>query len=316
MAKKRKTSIKKVSPRRTQGKIWVMALDPFADIDFNPLLRFARTTAEKAGAKLHVAYVLAPASLNWTGDFSGPWISKYRPVSQTKLDQILGESDLTGVVVPCKNSGQREAVKALLGYVRKVKAECVLISTHARSGLERLVGGSFAETLILTAKVPVMVTNPTCDIPNTVKKILMPTDLTDKGERFVKAMSDHAKRLGAEVVLYYKQPDPLDPIIQQGVYSLGGGWVSAQSYIESEIAFKTKEIEKMEALFRKYDVKATHVVDSSPGDLIESINKAALDTGADMVSLRTRAGSWTASLLGSVARGLVRHAQIPVMVQR
>ena len=67
--------------------------------------------------------------------------------------------------------------------------------------------------------------------------------------------------------------DPLDPLIQQGVYSLGGGWVSVQTFVDSEIEEKNKQIEKIEAVLRKRHVQVSHIVDSSSGGLIESIEK-------------------------------------------
>ena len=316
MAKKALTAGKNVSGRKGRGKIWVMAVDPFAGFDIQPSLRFAAHTASQSGATLHAVYILAPAGMNWSGDFSGPWVKRYKPIAEKQLDDLVGDLVIERRVLTCKESGQREAVKTLLNYAGKVKAECVLISTHARTGIERVALGSFAETLVLAAKIPVMVMNPERNVPSEIHKILVPTDLSKASEKFVGEVADYALRLEAEVVLYYKQPDPLDPIIQQGVYTLGGGWVSLPSYVDSELKRKSKLMEKFEAMLVKRGLKVSHVLDSSPGDLVDSISKAVTDTGADMVSMRSEAGSWTATLLGSVARGLVRESSVPVMVKR
>ena len=129
-------------------------------------------------------------------------------------------------------------------------------------------------------------------------------------------MADYAKKLNAEILLFHKQADPLDPIIQQGVYSLGGGWVSVQNFIDSEVDEKNERLEKMEALIRKKDVKVTRVFDSSSDGLVESIGKTAKKNSVDLVSVLTQSGTWTAALLGSVARGLVRNSDVPVLVKR
>lgn len=319
MAKTRKIKANKlsknVSRAKRGGKIWVMSVDPFNETAIGPLWQLVQPLAEKAGAQVQAAYVLAPSSFNWTGEFSGPWMKKYIPIAVEKLTSVL-PAEIKKKVIPSSEAGQRSAVKALIKHAESMRADCIVISTHGRQGLERVALGSFAETLILTSKIPVMALNPACKVPNQVRKILVPTDLTKRSEKFVMALADYAKELNAEIVLYHKQPDPLDPIIQQGVYSLGGGWVSVQNFIDEELEQKNKQFARLESEIRKRNVSVSHVLDSSPGGLIESIEKAAKDNGADMISVLTQSGSWGAALLGSVARGLVRTSPVPVLVKR
>jgi nucleotide-binding universal stress UspA family protein len=301
---------------RRAGKIWVIAVDPFSDFDHKPVFEFAKQAAEQAGARLRAVYVLAPAALNWTGEFSGPWKKKYGPVAAAKLDEVLGTLNWEREVITCSDPSLKKAVRTLQAHARKLKADCILISTHARTGLRRMAMGSFAETLILDTKTPVIVIHPDKSVPRKVRKILVPTDLDKHSVKFIASIADYAKKIDAGIVLYYKQPDPLDPIVQQGVYSLGGGWVSVQSFIDEELQRKAKTIEKIEKRLRKKGIEVNHILDSGPGDLIEGIDKAAVSEGADMVSLRTEAGAWTSAILGSVARGLVRHGSLPLLVQR
>lgn len=307
---------KLVSKPKLLGKNWVMAVDPFSDLDMKPLIQLVKPLAESSGAQLHAIYIMAPAALNWTGDFSGPWRKKYVPIAEAKLKEFFAGTGIPTSVVNCKDSGQSAVVKSLLGHAKKMKADRLVISTHARKGLERLTMGSFAESVIVASKVPVLVVNPSQRLPKVVRKILVPTDLSKKNAKFVTEVAAYAKRLGAEVVLFHKQPDPLDPIVQQGVYSLGGGWVSVQNFMEEESTERNRQIAKIEGELRRKDINVSHVYDTSPAGLIESINKAASDSGADMISVMTSSGKWAAGILGSVARGLVRNAHRPLLVQR
>ena len=223
MATKRKKS--KVASKKVtrSGKIWVMGVDPFAD-DLRHLWDMVKPLAERSNAKMVAAYVLSPSSLNWTGDFSGPWIGKYKPLAETKLGEILPEKDIRKEVVPCRGTGLRASAEALMRFARREKADCLVISSHSRSGFERLAMGSFAETLILMSKIPTLVLKPTQKVPKSVHKILIPTDLSKKSEKFIEAAAAYAKALDAEIVLFHKQPDPLDPLIQQGfIPSAAGG---------------------------------------------------------------------------------------------
>lgn len=307
---------KNVSSAKSNGKKWVLAVDPYSDLKIEPLLKLVKPLAEQSGAKLHALYVLAPAALNWNGEFSGPWMTKYRPMAEAKLEEYIQDKDVTRQVVACKNAGQAESINCLIRHVSKLKADRLVISTHSRTGLERMAMGSFTEMVILTSKTPVLVVNPNHKLPATVRKILVPTDLSKKNAKFIDGVADYAKRISAGLVLFHKQPDPLDPIIQQGVYSLGGGWVSVQSYIDDEMSNRDKQIGKIEEKIRSKDVAVSHVLDSSSDGLIDSINKAAASSGADMISVLTQSEGWSAALLGSVARGLVRTSDLPILVQR
>lgn len=312
----RKAAGKSVSRQRKSGTKWLVAVDPFANHEAETLWSLIQPLSEQSHAQVEAAYVLAPASMNWNGIFSGPWMKRYAPLAEAKLNEVLPDPSITKTVIHCKESGQRAAVEALIHYAEKVKADCIAIATHARSGLERLAMGSFAEAVILLSKIPVLVLNPANKTPRAVRKILVPTDLSKSSERYIHAIADYAKELDAEIILFHKQPDPLDPIIQQGVYSLGGGWVSVQSFIDEELESKNKQIARIERTLRRRGIGVSHVLDTSPAGLIESIDQAAKESGADLVSVLTQSGSWTAALIGSVARGLVRHSSVPVLVRR
>jgi nucleotide-binding universal stress UspA family protein len=298
-----------------KGQNWIVAIDPFSDLDLSPIWNFAKPLAQKQRVTLNAVYVLAPSSLNWTGDFSGPWQKKYRPMAETKLNEVVRDGSIKKLVLTCQEAGLRPAVETFVKYARKIKASGLIVSTHARHGFDLWTMGSFAETLILVSKIPVWVINPAYKVPTHVRKILVPIDFSNRSRKFVESLGTYAKKLDAELLLYHKLADPLDPIIQQGVYSLGGGWVSVQSYIDTEQEQNVKRMDKMETALRKKNIKATPILDSSPGGLVESIDQAARDNGADLIAVMTRSGPITAALLGSVARGLVRSARVPVLIE-
>ncbi len=304
-----------VSKGRVGGKKWILAVDPFSDLDVSRAITFAKNLAEQSGARLRGVYVLAPESLNWTGEFSGPWMNRYLPFAKEKASQVSQKFGVEIDVVPCQASGLRPSVRALVKHAKRWRADMILLSTHARTGVERWTLGSYAETLILSSTIPVMVINPTHTLPSVIKKILVPTDLSRKSERFVVSLTNFAKTTGAKVELFYKQSDPLDPMIQQGVYAVGGGWVSVQSYLDTEIDDRKKQLQKLCKALEAKGVKASISFGDPTSSLVESINKCAKDQKVDMIALLTQAGPLEAAVLGSVARGLVRSSPIPVLIK-
>ena len=302
----------------TKQTKWVMAVDPFSDLNIKPVAGFVKALADRAGAKVYGTYVLAPEILNWTGEFSGPWLKRYKPVAEEKAEQLSNQLGLDIEVVPMRKSGLRSSVETLLKYSEKIKAECIVVSTHARSGLERWMLGSFAESVLLVAKVPVIAINPTQKIPAQIKKILVPTDLSPQSIKFILKVAAFAQRVGAHVDLFYRRPDPLDPMIQQGVYAVGGGWVSVQSYLDESTDAAQEQLRKIEAGLRKrgVDVSTVEVTASGASSLVDSIEVCAKQRQADMISVLTQSGPVAASVLGSVARALVRTSIVPVMIYR
>lgn len=299
-----------------RGKNWLVAIDPFSDLDLTRVITFVKNLADKSGANLRGAYVLAPESLNWTGEFSGPWIERYLPFAQKKAQAVSEKFGVKIDVIPCQEAGLRPSVATLVSYAKNLHTDLILLSTHGRTGIERWTLGSYAETLILASDIPVIVANPTHPLPQDVKRIFVPTDLSGMSERFILSMTGFAQAAGADMDLFYKQPDPLDPMIQQGVYAVGGGWVSVQSYLEGEVSERQKQLEKLVKAVEERGVKADFSIDKTGAPLIEAINKSAAARRADVVALLTQSGPFEAAVLGSVARGLVRSSSIPVLIRR
>lgn len=312
-----KATSKKVSKSgSSKEKKWVLAVDPFSDLDQGAMIEFAQKLAGKAGAQLLGAYALAPESLNWMGEFSGPWLKKYEPLAKQNLDARLAGKGIPHEVVKVSKAGLRAAVQGFLSYAKKQKADCIVVATHARTGLERWAMGSFSETVVLSAPSSVLVLHPSQSLPSDVRTILMPTDLSKKSVQHVLTSAKSFQKLSPKIELYYKLPDPLDPLVQQGVYTLGGGWVNVHSYLDKELTSKRKELEALAGKVRALGLECRVNADNGEGSLIDGIHKAVKDTGADLISLRTETGRVAAVVVGSVARILMRTATVPVWIHR
>ena len=53
-----------------------------------------------------------------------------------------------------------DAAEEILKYIKKEKIELVIMGTHGRKGLDKVIFGSVAEKVSKTAPVPVMLVNP------------------------------------------------------------------------------------------------------------------------------------------------------------
>ncbi len=75
--------------------------------------------------------------------------------ARKKLEALLAERCQTGSV--CAVAAEGDCADVILDEVREHKADVVVMGTHGRTGVKRLLLGSVAERVIRRADVPVLV---------------------------------------------------------------------------------------------------------------------------------------------------------------
>lgn len=134
-------------------------LSDLADLALEPAARLARD----CDAKLTVFYTVgteAPPKPDPDGAYYkvalGLWEADQAIVqdSQRKLDERV--AGIEGVAAEGV-LGRGDPVDAILGYVGKHDVEMIVISSHGRTGLKRMLLGSVAEEVARKSPVPVLI---------------------------------------------------------------------------------------------------------------------------------------------------------------
>lgn len=316
VAKKKASGAKKAATKN----LVVWAVDPFSKNEDSMKKAMAVLKALSKGGltPIQPTYVLSPDNFNFTGDFSGPWLKKFEPKVLVAMDAVISRLSLPGVQKPeilvNKQASMTGDVKKLLAYAQKQRAEIVVMNSHARTGLARFFMGSFAETALMETKTPLILVSPESKTVEGLNKVLFPTDLTKGNKRAFKKVVEFCKHHNAQLVIYHKLPDPIEPMIQTGVYMAGGGWVSVQQFIEKESDTREKESRKWVEEAAKSGVDAKFYIEEKPGFITDSINQYIDTHGVDLVAVGSKSGPVASVLVGSVARQLVREAACPVWV--
>jgi nucleotide-binding universal stress UspA family protein len=137
-------------PKRTLQRILV-------PVDFSvvtdPLVRHAWALATRSGASVDLVHVLASASLtrSWRRRDQAPHTAERAHRALT----ILADQD-QALSVPVRSrvlSGN--PATAITEYAEEQQADLILMGTHGRTGLKRVVLGSVAEEVIQSAPCPV-----------------------------------------------------------------------------------------------------------------------------------------------------------------
>jgi nucleotide-binding universal stress UspA family protein len=133
-------------------------------IDFSdarePVLKTSAKLAAALGARLHVFHVIAPEPA-----FVGYTAYAYPGVDQREEELAAEKVELQGMIDRLRTAGidahgymkPGETVESLLEFARARDAEMIVVGTHSRNLLSRLLLGSTAEGVVRHSKIPVVV---------------------------------------------------------------------------------------------------------------------------------------------------------------
>jgi nucleotide-binding universal stress UspA family protein len=205
----------------------------------------------------------------------------------------------------------------ILAETAQGAADLIVMCTHGRSGLGRVLYGSVAEAVLAKSPVPILLVHPTGPVPDLAdggsSSILVPLDGSTLAEASLPAALDMARALGSSVHLlrvvapnvgYY--PDPM----------LGQPYVSdaGERVIQEEIAEAEGYLKKISAGLAG-DVTLHSLV--RLGWPSESIVDEARVSGAKLIAMATHGHTGLADLLmGNVALDVLRRSGLPLLLVR
>lgn len=206
----------------------------------------------------------------------------------------------------------RSDVDALVSEGKKVKADFILVNTHARKGFSRFWMGSFAETLMHHSALPVLFLNPSSKPVSGIKSILFPTNLSPDSQKALRKVGEMASRLRAELVLYYN----VEYFAATPGLALSETMVLTE-IIEKDVKERKKTLDKWANQMKKdYGIKVKAILDDTDVRVSEGIIKASKKLPSCMIAMASQTGPILSVLVGSTTRRVVREAGVPVLAIR
>jgi nucleotide-binding universal stress UspA family protein len=125
------------------------------------LASYTQTLAKGLNAKVHVLFVTS--SLEESGTFYIPSPSIWDPVGGTvanlkTMDTFIQEN-FSNVEVKAKVL-EGDAKEKILSFADDENIDMIIIGTHGRTGVEKIIFGSIAEKVVKSSKVPVLTIRP------------------------------------------------------------------------------------------------------------------------------------------------------------
>ncbi len=295
------------------------AFDPYTDISETwKRSKEAVTALQKGeGVQVEPVYVMGADQLDWVGHLEAPQLAKIKPYVQKAMDSRIKqlEMDLLPSVILENGENSRKAdIDLLLSHAKSTGADVLLINTHAREGVKRFFMGSFAETLALKSNIPVLFVTPNSHAIESLNKVVFPTNFSAESFDVFRSFLEQYSGIVKEVVIHNKILRPINAFAESSITAMGGSWIAPEEYLTQEAQRREELAQDWVNAAEGLGVKATIEVDEELGDVSDSIEETCKKTKADMVVVGSFASALEAALIGSIARQVVRQADIPAMV--
>jgi len=203
---------------------------------------------------------------------------------------------------------QRRGVSApgvILDYAAERAVDAIVVGTHGRTGLERLLLGSVAESVVRRAGCPVLTVPGEGGPPPHVERIAVAVDFSDHSPATVAAAAHLARLCGARLEALHVVEEQMHPsfyLTKSSLLDLAPHIVDASR----EAMAKVLEEAGVDA-----STAALHVLEGQAARRIVAFAEAS---GVDLLVLGSHGlTGWEHTLLGSVAEKVVRTSRCPVL---
>lgn len=199
-----------------------------------------------------------------------------------------------------------DPVEAIVKVRRAIGADMLVVGTHGRKGMARVLLGSVAESLYKRGPCPVSVVGKFDQASSTFGPILVPTDFSEGATHAVQAAALLAQNLGVRLTLLHVMPEALPPKGEKDPKARRRAADRVRREAETRLRSLT---ETLNLNPEQVDLSLVTGVDAT--EIVHIGN--AINAGFIVMGTRGLTGL-PRVLLGSVADQVLREAPCPVLV--
>ena len=301
-----------------KSKILVWAVDPTQNPnEAKKLAKVLRIWAKHLDCKVLPVSVVSKTWMTFPYEALTPWTDKTEEFARESVNRYLKQTGTADFLRPelivVQSKSNREMAPILVKFAQKKKALMIFTNTRAKKGMNPFRLGGFAETLIVTSKVPVLLFNSSSRAAMRTPSILFPTDFGHASHNALTHLALWADTLKAPIVLYNQVETPMFfPQESEGTWE--------PRTLTDEAAVKTLERQRMkkgqswQEELRLQDVKASVLIKCQRHNLSADIVMIADSENVSMIAMASRRSPVAQTLLGGVARDVLLLAQCPALI--
>jgi len=271
---------------------------------------YATAIARLHGSKIYVVHVLPPESTSFIPELPR---DRSRQEAEHEMGTLAGRSQL-------KEIAHETALRAgpvwnvLSAVIHEQNIELVVLGTHGRGGLKKLVLGSVAEEVVRRAGCPVITVGPHMDVPLSTSgefhRILFASDFHPASAKAFAYALLLTNQFQAKLILLHVMPPAALPGPELTFYH-----EKAINEWQAKVRATTKEkLEKLLPPAAKLGSEPEYVVGFD--FTAEGIVKVADERAADLIVMganRPMPAKLSSHLLRTVTYEVIRHANCPVL---
>jgi nucleotide-binding universal stress UspA family protein len=279
-------------------------------------LRHAGALSLRFGAPLSVLHVIPFAAA------TGASLPYFPTLPQVATDELRKQANeqLRGSVAPLQARGCQLALELREGEpwreicesAQQSGANLLVMGTHGRGALERMLLGSVAETVLRNAPCPVLTLSherePATETPGAFSRIVCATDLSEPSQHTVDYAVSLAVASGARLTLLHV----LEGLPSQDPLSDAASFHAVERFLSVTRQWAAQQLRRAvsDEARARCEVEE-RVVAGRPS---KKILELAAELSADLVVMGWRTKTlWGAPLFGSNALHVVRAARCPVL---
>ena len=302
--------------------IW--AVDPF-ETEAKPERRAIQELqrwAKSVGATILPVYLLSVNKKGDNAEDENVWITTTVPRAEMATMQYLrdlGVHDAEKPRVLLNRSGSiRRAGDLVVEFANRVNSKVIVVSSRGKSGLGRMLFGSFAETLVLHSKLPVFfLSHPhnkqgEVTVDQDLNRILFSTDFSDSSKKAFEDFTSQFSGFGAKIILFHNLTLPIQATANLGMIA-GVGYLP-QDFMKDQKTWAENEGKSWVEKAKAAGIQVELIVKEGAPNIAESILSAAHQGHVGMIAMASKSGPVASAMLGSVAREVFRSNEYPVWV--
>lgn len=280
-------------------------------------LPYVRAIAEPYGSTVHVVHVLPPEPMIELPLDLPPELDADQEVAQAALKTMLASKPFGAIA--CTSAVARGPLwDVLAAFIEEKNIDLVVVGTHGRRGLKKLVLGSVAERVFRHARCPVLTVGPQAEseraVPARIATIVFATDFSAGSQHALPYAVSLARASGSHLILLHSVAVSLE--VASVDITVGPSIAEIpEELIAEATASARKQMAELISAGDMQDLKPEVIVEA--GLSAETILSVANEKRANLIVMGAhRAPGGASHLPWATASAVVCRAHCPVLTVR